>query len=319
MKEILFPLVDNEVAIQNSKLSRIIELPKSVEVVARRNNFLAWIYEAGIVEASSYSAHCADKLFFAHLLEKYAPESASYHPKTRGLSWFSRDIKTLKEELNKDFPQGFVVKEAGGINSGKNGVYLDEQVFFADFESNSDTFLPNEPQVGQAAGIVTSGEKYIVQEKIRGMRELRLHTMENRAVRGATFTRWNEAWDTDLFLKAEESLDAFMQSLPKVLTKAQAWSVDLLFTGQEFRLIEVNTNRGLKRHWSGDLIIPDTLGAYVRHLEKYYGIQFLGESGRLFRNNEANREKYLGRVGEDEYKLHEALKQKFSSSGPKIK
>lgn len=307
MKDSFLSLLAKEVSTQKSKDAfRVI--PPHVSIEPKRNAFLAWVYGVGLVEASSYSAHCADKLFFAQLIETHASEAKYFHPKTVGLSWLPKEFDALKEELSTLFPNGFIVKQAGGINSSKRGVYLVEEEFFQDFKNCPKQFLQTEPVKAEASGIISSGEKFIVQEKIFGKMELRLHTLESRVVKGATFTRWNEAWDRDLFERAEESLEKFLQSLPNHLIKAQAWSVDLLKEGNSFRLVEVNTNRGMERQWSGDLVVPETLGAYVRHLEKFYGISFLGESGELFRNNLANREKFLKKVGSQEFETHERLK-----------
>lgn len=309
MKKVFLRLLEQEVLGQRQKEFKVKLEP--VEIEAKRNPFLQWLYGTGLVEASSYSAHCADKLFFAHLLQTYAPQAASFHPLTIGLSWLPETLPELKIELARIFPRGFVVKKAGGIDSGLQGVYLHAEDFFAAFAGNTEVFLTREPVPADSTGLISSGEKYLVQEKISGGTELRLHSLQNRVVREATFTRWNEPWDYDLFLRAENAVQEFLSAIPEDLVRAQAWSFDVICepSGQ-IKIIEVNTNRGRARQWSGDMVIPETLGAYVRHLEQFYGAKFLGESGELFRRNLANREKYRLKIGEEEFALHERLKAK---------
>ena len=50
-----------------------------------RNALLKVLYETGVVEAAPFSAHAADKLFFARLVEALLPEDR-FHPKTRSLT-----------------------------------------------------------------------------------------------------------------------------------------------------------------------------------------------------------------------------------------
>lgn len=273
-----------------------------VEIAPTRNAFLAWIYSAGIVEASEFSAHCSDKLYFSRLVEREAPEAAKFLPRTFGLAEFLEN-PALTE---------FVVKAAGGMDSGGQGIFTEAE-FYAEIKKDSARFLGSGPECNPLTGLVSSGERYLVQEKLSGQ-ELRLHTLESRVVRGATFTRWDTPWDKFLFAAAENALERFLHLLPARLTDKQAWSVDLIGTPETgFRLVEVNTNRGEAGHWSGDLSIPDTLAAYVNHLERHYGAEFLGEAGRQLRAGEANREKFLAKFGVAAVARHEALKQGLNS------
>jgi hypothetical protein len=273
-----------------------------IELQPTRNAFLDWIYASGLVQASEFSAHCADKLYFARLVAREAPEAAQkFLPHSYGVAEF----------LELGFPlASYVVKAAGGMDS-KGQLFTEEQ-FLAALKENRDPFLELSV-VNELTGLLSSGERYLVQERLSG-EEYRLHSFEHRVVRGATYTRWDSAWDAEAFRQAEDALEQFLASLPLELTRAQAWSVDLIGgVEQGFRLVEVNTNRGHKQHWSGDLSIPDTLAAYVRHLELYYGIEFTGQGGELLRSGKANQEKYVAKFGPAAVARHEALRASLKS------
>lgn len=280
--------------------------PVPAEVRATRNGLLQWLYSQGIVEASSYSGHLADKLFFARLLEIAAPAAArKFHPLTRGVGELVLDMGVSSRAL---FPSGFVAKPVAGMNSEGGRIYLSGEEFLRDYALTPSAFMADEDEPSRLTGLISSGERYLLQEKVEGQTEFRLHTLEGRVVEGATFTRWDEAWNRASFERAEAALQEFLSLLPEALVRGQAWSVDLLETANGFRVVEVNTNRGRPTQWSGDLSLPDTLQAYVLHLERYYGAKFLGAAGDLFRAGKANEEKYVAKFGLDAWERHQLLR-----------
>jgi hypothetical protein len=287
-----------------------------VSIRPRRNDLLNWLYDKNVVEASEFSAHLFDKLFFAQFLKLASPEAyEEFHPRTSGLSeYLSRE--NAREAILGDFPDGFVVKAVGGMNSSGTGVLMDE-AFFTALEKNPADFISSGSDPGELTGIISSGERFLVQEKI-GTRqgEYRLHTLEDRVVRGATYTRWDQDWDRFIFTAAENALERFLHMLPKYMTSKQAWSFDFMGSPETgFKIVEVNTNRGRRKHWSGDLEIPDTLAAYTNHLESHYGALFLGEAGEELRNGVASGARHLEKFDAAAVARHLELKAQL---GPRI-
>ena len=280
--------------------------PPPAELRATRNGLLEWLYSQGIVEASPYSGHLADKLFFARLLELSAPAAMlTFHPFTKGVGELAPNLEANALAL---FPTGFVAKPVAGMNSEGGRIYLSGEEFLRDFAQDPSPFVGSGEEASPLTGLVLSGERYLLQAKVEGGTEFRLHTLEGRVVEGATFTRWDDAWNRASFARAEAALQKFLSLLPDALVRGQAWSVDLLETPAGFRVVEVNTNRGRPAQWSGDLSLPDTLQAYVLHLERYYGAKFLGAAGDLFRAGRANEDKFVAKFGLDAWERHQRLR-----------
>jgi len=277
-----------------------------IECAPTRNGLLKVMYERGVVEAAPFSAHSADKLFFAKAVEVVLPEDL-FHPKTRSLPELLPD---LEANLKVQFPKGYVVKLVGGMNSEGEGVILSG--FLELFRAQPAKFLVAREEANGLTGVVSTGERYLVQELLGGReREFRLHTLEGRVVRGATFTRWDQAWDLAEFKRAENALQGFLDRLPAWFTARQAWSVDMIDSG-DFRLVEVNTNRGREGHWSGDLVNPDTLKAYAEHLSIYYGARFMGKA-EAFLRGEASLAGFLRKFGAEAVERHQKLRKSLKS------
>jgi hypothetical protein len=302
------------IAAQESRYSpRKLELGP-VEIRATRNDLLKWLYQVGLIEASEFSAHLADKLFFSDLLRTVAPKAyLGFHPRTEGLQPYlmSADPKTM---IDMDFPKGFVVKPVGSMNSDGENILIDEK-FFDAYRRQPEAFFLRLDEACELTSLFSSCERYLIQEKIgERLQEYRLHSLEDKVVVAATYTRWNQDWDRTSFLAAEGAFQAFLSALPPFLTQRQAWSVDLMGSpATGFKIVEINTNRGNPGHWSGDLDIPDTLAAYAKHLELHYGARFTGEDGEKLLRGEANQEKYLEKYGPEEVLRHKELRQNFEA------
>jgi hypothetical protein len=200
------------------------------------------------------------------------------------------------------------VKPVASMGSDGKGFFFSIEDFFAKFSADPEHFLAEE--VSPLTGMLSSGEKYLVQEKVgEREREYRLHTLENRVVRGATFTRWDQDWQEEKFLAAEDALQRFLDQLPQWFTARQAWSLDLMESGADFFIVEVNTNRGSQKHWSGDLVNPDTLRAYAEHLQKYYGARFVSEGAQKILRGEASTAGYVEKFGLEAVQRHRELRK----------
>jgi hypothetical protein len=276
-----------------------------VEIPPTRNSLLKWLYSTGVVEASPYSGHLSDKLFCYELLQEALPGN-----KLLARSCSLLEIGASPAERRARFPGGYVVKPTGEMDSNGEGLFLRGEDFF----SAGNIPLADEA-VNPITGLVSSGEKFFAQEAL-GAREgeFRLHTLEAEVIPNATFTRWDQEWDLAKFAKAEKELQDFLSALPAWVTARQAWSVDLMEKSDgSFGIVEINTNRGLERQWSGDMINPDVMQAYVLHLEAKYGAKLLGESGEIFRRAKADQAKYEEKFSEEARRRHAELKARYRS------
>jgi hypothetical protein len=139
--------------------------------------------------------------------------------------------------------------------------------------------------------------------------EYRLHSLKGRVVSGATFTRWDQDWVIEKFLQSEKSLKEFLDLLPTWFMARQAWSFDLIEGKEGFFLVEVNTNQGMQKHWSGDLVNPDILKAYALRLEKHYGATFVSGGAKRIYEGAADQEMFLEKFGSEAVKRHEELRK----------
>lgn len=173
--------------------------------------------------------------------------------------------------------------------------------------------MPDGTAPNPITGLVSSGERYFAQENLGAQDgELRLHTLEAEVIPNATFTRWDQEWDLGKFARAEAALQELLSALPAWATARQAWGVDLMEKKDgSFGIVEINTNRGLERQWSGDMSNPDVMQAYVLHLESKYGAHFSGESGELFREGTADLAKYEEKFSEEARRRHSELKSRY--------
>lgn len=276
-----------------------------------RKDFLKTLYSSQAVEASEFSAHCADKLLFAKWVEEIANPRENFTcgiPKTKSLKDLMPD---LEKNLKSEFPNP-VIKPVASMGSDGKGFYFSTEEFLQEFQKRPVFFL--EDEVSPLTGILSSGEKFFVQENI-GSREneYRLHTYQGKVVKGATFTRWDQDWDLKKFDQAEEALQTFLNTLPLWFTARQAWSVDLMEGQGGFYVVEINTNRGRPKHWSGDLTNPDTLAAYCRHFEEFYGAKFESEGAKQLRRGEARLEDFVEKFGWEAVRKHQELRKSQKS------
>lgn len=275
------------------------------ELPPTRNGLLRWLYAKGVVEASPYSGHLSDKLFCYRFLDEARPGS-----KLLARSCSLDEIGSTPKERRARFPGGYVVKPTGGMDSNGQSVFIDGEEFFSRNISR-----PAGEAMNPITGLVSSGEKFFAQENLGNREgEYRLHTLEAEVITGATFTRWDQEWDLAKFVRAEAALQDFLSALPAWVTARQAWSVDLMERGDgTFGIVEINTNRGLERQWSGDMINPDTMQAYVFHLESKYGARLVGMSGEIFRNAKADQAKYEEKFSAEARQRHAELKARHRS------
>lgn len=291
---------------------------------ATRNAFLAEVLYAGdLVEASNYSRLMSDKLFQVQYLSQRAPV-AEFFPKTRAFREFAAasqlltNAGTLKQDkdavqkieaaLRKAFPNGFVAKPVAGYNTGGKGFYINEsQALAHDLVQHPEKFLGTGKDflfVNNELGL-SSGEGWIIQELLQqrpGEKppEFRVHTFENHVVDGATEARWHTASMSN-FRSVNAYVQKFLNLLPREDVRRQAWGLDVVEIGpQQYRIIEINTNRGEQIQWSGYLISSLQLGAHVRFLEDKRILTLTGPHAADFRRNRANLESWVRKEGKED-------------------
>lgn len=303
-------------------------LTPSVVVSAPTRNALLQdvIFRHQIVEASDYSRLMSDKLFQVKYLTRVAPRVAGFFPKTWGLREFLEQHKllgadgTLKpnstaallKAFERAFPEGAVVKPVAGYNTGGKGFFINETAALAQelsltpqkFLGSDRAFLFASPELGLA-----SGEGWIVQELLRARvqgrtvdgkpPEYRVHTFEGKVVTNATESRWLVAGEKN-FPQVDAYVQKFLDLIPEAHLKRQAWGLDVVQLGpNDFRIIEINTNRGQPIQWSGYLISSLQLGAHVRHWEQVGAFKLEGPVAEIFRRNRANLESWVRKEGRD--------------------
>ena len=215
----------------------------------------------------------------------------------------------IDDALYSEFPAGYVVHPAVGIAAQEKGrgLYPDSDNFVVELlKDGSSLYSPSHMRQAIKSHIleaVASGEAVVLQEDImraadakKPLRhhyynEVRIHTYENRVVEGAVPARWVQTnlLSADQIQKAEIRVGELLKALPLELLNRQAWGVDVaVLDNGEMRIVDIITNRGMEIPWSGYLDQPRVIGAYTRHFEQYYGVQFQGLSGTLIRHNFAN-------------------------------
>lgn len=270
--------------------------PRRLQAKATRNGFLEAVYGAGLVRTGDEISRWADKFFQFEQISAWAPSALRFWPHTERWS-FVAGTPSPRDFLHARFSRGYVVKPAVG-HSGE-GLNVLERV---------ESLLAKPP-----------AEEWIVQDKIVGPSgqwgpgspdEFRVHTFGDRVVEGATFSRWDLFWNDDLFREVEAGVQDFLRQGDRQFWQGHAWGLDVIRTSPgTVRIIDLNNNRGEARQWSGDLSIPDVLGAYVRHLERYHQVFFEGDAGVQLRTDQANHEKWRLKVGESAVRRHEELRR----------
>lgn len=307
-------------AVWNKRQVRIQNRPSQVlqqQILPNRNSFLEVLYNNELVIADELSLSLSDKLFCYQFFKAKAPEfTEKYLPKTVGLNEYAKKVAALvknKEEmveiLKKDFPQGCIIKPTTEINSdGISILFSMEDVVAKIFAAiNSDN---TEPYWSALLEKVVSGETYMIQESVAMDRscEFRVHTLESFVVPKATSCRWDHFYDRKIFAELEKDLQSAFNEIDGEILSGQAWGLDVFYDGKDIKIVDLNTNRGHKRQWSGDMVVPDVLGAYTRFLENNYGYEFLGEAGEQLRADQANKRQWMKKFGQETIAHYQELK-----------
>lgn len=297
---------------------------RELTIEAKRNALVRGIlYREGIVEISDYSLFLTDKLIASKILEHYLGQDFSrFHMKTVGLKEFLdqhrivdetgqviRSRQAIKEIIKLEFPSGIIAKPPVGFDSAGKSFYsnLDDIVDLIIDGQNEfyDKSQFSSPFKADFARRFTSGEKFILQAKLDGAMgvssdrsagsfdEYRVHSFYNQVVEGATLNRWDGKNSKEDIVRINAFVQEFLDKLPPSMTNRQAWSFDVFkLPNGDLKIIEINTNRGLNANWSDWVRHPYVLGAYVRHLEKYYRWRFKGIAGWLLRHNMGGLKRY---------------------------
>lgn len=263
---------------------------------ATRDSFLAAVYGAGLVSAGPEILAWTDKGWQHETLRKWHPRAAEFLPKT--LLLHDCPPAHLAEWIAAEFPGGFIAKPAVGHSSeGAGMIRHTASLVSAWAELARQNWLVQE-RVGHGTGPGAPDE-------------FRVHTFWHRVVPEATFSRWDVLWDDTLFIEIEQAVQKFLDLFPSELLRGHAWGLDVIrIASDEIKIIDLNTNRGERRKWSGDLAAPDVLGAHVRHLEKYHDVEFTGIEGAKLRTNQADPKKWIKKAGEESVRKHEKLRRR---------
>ncbi len=267
----------------------------SLNLPAKRDPLRAAMYSEKLIVANALSKQISNKVQAARLLNEYTPAHLKQHlGRTQGLVEFlsSSPEQNLLEKINKEYPKGFVVKPAQAQNTYGIGIIKS----FSDLEK---LITSKEISLG-----TIDNEVFLIEELHTGTifsdksSEYRIHTLGSKVIRGATLNRW-EYWgtpDPKIISPLEDSVEELLMSLPTWMTDQQAWSLDVTINENGiWKLIEINTNKGVQGNWSGFLLNPVVLSAYFNHLEIYHGWNFNPKTKILVKHKFANYQSYVRR------------------------
>ncbi len=300
-----------------------------IEADPNKSSWLQQIYAKNLVEASKFTALLSDKLLQRRIFEHFLAENSDHFLlHTIGLKEFLLkyqlvdpdgelipDTDNFEEALAQEFPYGFIVRPALGVAplERNHGLFAKNDDFLKEiFRPHNSLYIASTLHQKIKSHIihaVASGEAIILQEdfvntyqskqklKQKVYERIRLHSFEDRIVKSATPDLWvlkrNFEVGDEQIKNVENFAQAFLDKLPKTLTARQAWGIDVaLLDNGEIKILDVVTNRGIKSFWSSYLDEPKILGAYTRHIQDNFNIDFRGFSGFLFRSNLANYANY---------------------------
>ncbi|KYG64781.1 hypothetical protein AZI86_11290 [Bdellovibrio bacteriovorus] len=296
--------------------------PLKLKLGAKRDDLMGFFYDNKIVEFSETTHLMADKLIMAKILQKHLGDRfLEFHPPTMGVKEFLAKNKfvnadgkvivskaKLSAALDKEFPQGFIIKPTLDWSSSGKSFYKDKKEI-VDLLMKGDNALYNSADMAEAfggnkTGRIGSGEKLMMMGMIEGTglsnskygeaNEFRAHAFYGHVVKGATETRWYTPQNKEKIEAVDRFVEDLLQSMPKGFSHRMGFSFDIFVTPQgKLQIIEVNTNRGERTNWSGFLRTPKTIGAYARHVKDHYGWAIEGTEGWMFYNNLANAKKHV--------------------------
>lgn len=171
------------------------------------------------------------------------------HPKASLLASVSGSgEKKLRQLLNK-MPKGFLVKHREGYGSGVGGAaFLKEDDFIRKYLAGGKMKKPRAKALHKA---IRNPEKFLVQEKLNikkdpltgASREIRVHAIGNKVIRGAGSPRGANVLDHLYTRQAEDYFQKVLNKMPKSqINKNMTWAPDIALTDKGMRVIE--TNRG---------------------------------------------------------------------------
>jgi len=320
-KKETYKALDDFIAI-NSPENFPIPKGQQLQVPPKRNPLIRALCEKGLVDHHWLPYFLGDKLLFGELVERSlgGKRGYSYHPKSRGIldllfknnfldartGKLKASKESVRQALQKEFPEGYVVKRVIDANSGRTGILNPEEFLLDLFSKTPQTYQPRHlatPFTGKqySKHAVVTGERFFAMGKVPGTRwsnentqlgeqsEYRVHSFSQSVVQGAVQNRWDHFENAHVAQESMEFVQNFMACLPSGLFWRQAFSFDVANLGDgEKRIIEMNTNRGRVKPWSDFLRDPRVLGAYVTSAERIYGCCFQGQSGQILREGLGN-------------------------------
>lgn len=198
------------------------------------------------------------------------------------------DLETFSEEIRSLFPDGLVVKptlssrgrESGQFYEGEEAIQFFYQILR----------LYGRTKAWSAGGSIShggfwidiSGELFVIQDRLNGFHpnrfgtsEFRVHTIEDRVVKGATFHRWRKwIFSSTTVQDIERQVQEFIQELPTGLVQGTLFAIDVMRGPDgKVRIVEMNPNvEGLA--YTGFLKYPKAQAALLRHLRHHYKVEY---------------------------------------------
>lgn len=327
LKSILATLTKTRTELIRTERQRAPRIQISAE--AHTESFLHEIYKENLLSLSRASiAMSLDKVMTAELFQSLLGESdyERHFAKTFGFFEFARRLELVDDSIQllvseevftqrvlEYFPSGLVFKPTESAKSRERGQIFFNKAAIAEMyrtlneRTRSEALWSGTTVIVEGHIVEITGEEFLIQELLPGfhesrekMQEYRVHTLEDQVVQGATFKRWSQSPFPVSASQIEDQVNALIKSWPAALLKGTALSLDVLLSPDgKIKIIEINSPQS-QFGWSGYLMNPLVLSAYVRKFEADYNVQFTGWNGVRLRMGTANLKQGIARWREQQ-------------------
>jgi len=293
----------------------------NLEISPKRNTFLKALYDNSLIDENWLPYFLGDKLLVGEIIEKYlGPSHEKFHLKSRGIIHLlsenycinqnSGELVMSKAQVldvfKKEFPKDFIVKRVMDANSGASRIFSSDEFIDDIFSKKSQIYKPhhlmtpyyNEKYEKYA---ITTGESYFAMGRIERTRisknssyegediEYRSHSLSQHVVIGGSQNRWDHFDNSTVISEIQNFIGQFIKTMPLGFFWRQAFSFDVAAQPHGAKsIVEINTNRGINKHWSDFLRDPRIIGSHVRTIEKHWNWSFQGVGGLLLRKGLGN-------------------------------
>lgn len=184
-----------------------------------------------------------DKAYEARLIQKYAPE---YAIETKVLTKKDKGKRALRRIHNQFIDKNYFIKHRRGEASGVGGIGFinskDVAKFLATGKVDKTKKTLMDKVMSKPSSFIVQPDIGIKKTKILGTsRELRVHSVGDKVVSGATMVRGSNVLDSFNNKSAEKFFQKFLDRLPKKLKEKDIMlSPDIAVTDKGFKIIELN-------------------------------------------------------------------------------